>query len=49
MTSVSTVYRTEASDSLCFKFLDGLCTTVIEVKILESRIWNSIKRYKSAN
>ena len=33
ITSVSTVYHTEASDSLCFKFLDGLCTTVIEVKI----------------
>ena len=31
--SVNTVYRTEASDSFCFKFLDGVCTTVIEVNI----------------
>merc|ERR1719341_1449623 len=29
--SVNTVYRTEASDSFGFKFLDGVCTTVIEV------------------
>ena len=31
--SVNTVYRTEASDSFCFKFLDGVCTTVIEVNM----------------
>ena len=31
--SVNTVYRTEASDSLCLKFIDGVCTTVIEVNI----------------
>ena len=31
--SVNTVYRTEASDSLAYKFLDGVCTTVIEVNI----------------
>ena len=29
--SVNTAYRTDASDSFAFKFLDGICTTVIEV------------------
>ena len=28
---MNTVYRTDASDSFCFKFIDGVCTTVIEV------------------
>ena len=28
---VSTVYRTTAADSFSFRFVDGLCTTVIEV------------------
>jgi hypothetical protein len=29
--NVSTVYRTVATDPFCFRFLDGLCTTIIEV------------------
>ena len=29
--SVNTVYRTDDSDSFAFKFLDGFCSTVIEV------------------
>ena len=28
---MNTAYRTDASDSFAFKFLDGICTTVIEV------------------
>ena len=43
---MNTVYRTEPTDSFCFKFLDGVCTTVIEVNIDTISLQNSTQFFK---
>ena len=43
--SVNTAYRTDASDSFAFKFLDGICTTVIEVDNLCLSLCSAVEHF----